>query len=241
VRNRSIAGHSIETDAVPGVRTGERRAYRACILQCPDDVRDSELVGDRFVIDGDGRWRDLATGRDVELVLRAIDGRWRAWERALADEWHDGRSGRLVDFGRTGADAWFEARTANRRRRAIDGRADTLIAAALARAMNRGESYVRVGGDARHRAGAVLFIAARAARLAGYVPLRASLPLSAVFERVLIHRHIAFLVDGKRDRAPAAARWWRAASMTPRHHLVIDCSARSDAGIADAAAGASQP
>ncbi len=195
-------------------------------------MQDSEFVGDRFFVDVDGRWRDLATGRHVDLVLRDIDWRWPTWERVLADEWHDGRSGRLVDFGRTGTDAWFEARATDRRRRAIEWHAATTIADALERAMDRGESYVHVGNEARHRAGAVLFMAARAARLMGYVPFRASLSVSTAFERALSHRHVAFLVDGERDRAPAAVRWRRAASITPRHHLVVDCSARFDVRIA---------
>jgi hypothetical protein len=188
-------------------------------------VRDDDLVGDRFFVDDDGRWRDLATGRQVDLIRRVIDRRWAERELALIDEWYDARGGRLVDFGRTGTDGWFEARLKARRRAAIDVGGAAGIAAAINDAVCGGASHVYVGDGTRRRSVAALFVAARALRRAGYVPIRASLPIPPAIERALTHRHVAFLVGGERDRAPVAAHWWRAASIAPRHHLVVDCRA----------------
>jgi hypothetical protein len=185
-------------------------------------VRDEDLVADRFFLDADGRGRDLASGRHVAVVQRAIVRRWRDWECARIDEWLDAASGRLVDFGRTGAHGWFEARLMTGRLVATDVRAAARIASVIACAVSAGASHVDVGSGTR-RAMAALFIAARALRLAGYVPVRASLPVPSAIERAVRHRHLGFLLCGERDSSPAAACWWRAASIAPRHHLVVDC------------------
>jgi hypothetical protein len=187
-------------------------------------VRGDDLLADRFFLDVDGQWRDVATGRLVDVVRRAVDARWPAWERACVDEWHDPQGGRLVDFGRTGADGWFEARLKAGRRAAIDPEIAAATAAAIERTMSGGGSHVRVGRRSPRGPGAALCVAARAARLAGYVPVRASRQVRPAVDRALGHRHLAFLVCGERDRSPVAACWWRAASIAPRHHLVVDCS-----------------
>ena len=95
-----------------------------------------ELIGDRFLADGSGRWIDLVTGETIDVLLRSLETEWRAIDECLREEFHSSRARRLIDYGLVNANTWFEARTLARavpsERRAHNSAVDEVVSVAEA-------------------------------------------------------------------------------------------------------------
>ncbi|HYN07889.1 MAG TPA: hypothetical protein VES67_10910 [Vicinamibacterales bacterium] len=186
-----------------------------------------QLIGDRFLADGSGRWIDLATGGAVRVVVRPIDDEWVRIERRLREESRAPRCSwpRLVDFGRVNAREWFEARS--NRRNAGSGR----TAAACRSGVTQVASVAEVGsGGIRHvrvvtpgvRFAALASAIATVVRPLGFLTLRADARLGRELVDALTHRHLIVLYRSDASRAPVI-RWIRHLPATsPRAHLVVE-------------------
>ncbi len=192
------------------------------------------LVGDRFVRDGSGPWLDLATGDRAIVRVHPLVGPWAAVEQALREECLSANEPHaLIDFGRVGAGAWFEARATAPREEPIDRAAeDAARRLAMDAAGNhRGVRYVRLPMS-ETRAAVVSLLAAPRLRSAGFVTVRAGLSIGSTWATALAHRHVMLVLCDARDRSQVV--WWvRAlARASPRSHLVADLAGPEPCGAA---------
>jgi DNA-binding NtrC family response regulator len=185
-------------------------------------------IADRFVSSADGAWRDLATGSLVHLDITPLAHDWREREQMLRERMSrpDGADV-LVDFGRVGTHAWFEARLAGG---GAAGRVDHALIEAVTRAgigPMAGPEIVEgpsaPGIDSRTTARAL----AMRLRAMGYVTVWIGTEIPEAVRADLEHRHLCLLVSS--DTSPSeAARWIRRLAMvSARGHLLVRLAPRA--------------
>ena len=182
-----------------------------------------ELIGDRFLADGSGRWIDLVTGETIDVLLRSLETEWRAIEEHLREEFHSSRAMRLIDYGLVNANTWFEARTlagaaSSERRRARNASTIEKVVS-VAEMPGQGIRHVPIAWEGSTR---IVEELARRLRLAGFVTIDARLEIPRPVRAELTHRHLALHFRSDADRAPVV-RWIRhLADVSPRAHVIVE-------------------
>lgn len=184
-----------------------------------------ELIGDRFVDDGSGRWIDLVTGETIDVIVRSLVTGWRAIEERLREEFHSPRGVRLIDYGLVNANKWFEARglapaAPSERRRAHNGSAAEEIVS-IAETPGPGIRYVAIAGEGSEGM-QVAEEMARRLRQVGFVTIDANLEISRPLRAALTHRHLAVHFRSEADRAPVVRWIWDLADVSPRAHVIVE-------------------
>jgi DNA-binding NtrC family response regulator len=188
----------------------------------------SDLVGDRFVKEPGGWWRDVATGDAVRVGLHALPANWRRLEGRLAHQLHaPAIASTLIDFGAAGRHRWFEARAPMA---AIRPQPHVALAAgrfaeevaAEAVAPCRGVRMVRRPHPPAVSPAVLAGQIARRLRPLGFVTLRAGVGLTADLGESLLHRHVVLLLVDPVDREQAPGWIRRLAGTSPRAHLIVD-------------------
>ena len=202
------------------------------------------LIGDRFAPVHGGRYLDLATGQHVLLHHIVLGGEAaREWSEACAAELaqHGAGPAALIDYGVTGSNRCFEARSTGNPERSFtiaDLEATTQFAervVSAATADRRGIHVVQIAEwrtiDKREAGSHI----ARRLRRHGYVTATAHIELSDRLLSTLAHRHVVLLCFSADDRQRAAEWIRRFGFVSPRAHLVVDASGATVPAAVEAA------
>lgn len=183
------------------------------------------FIGDRFVSVGH-TWLDIVSGRQATVRAGAPPPRPESRERLCRERWAVvSTSPRLIDFGRQGANGWFEAES---RLAVVPPRPMRHLlwpqVAELADAIAAEELSGHIAVAAPAGAGFQMFAeqVARRVRDAGFVTVRADAAIPYRLRRQLMHRHLVILAMS--DSAHAFAAGWLAqlVMISDRRHVLIE-------------------
>jgi two-component system response regulator HydG len=215
----------------PGDPGGFRRD-RSGVDLARDHRVDAALAADRFVREPSRAWRDLATGRVVNLTVREIGSDWPARERELDASWLSSCPGRevLVDFDRIGTQYSFEARArlpdvpAPPAHERLQEAARCLMGAIDPGAV--GFQIVEARMWPAMEREWLLMLLGRVLRRMGFVPVRPSHWNPSALAGSRAGRHVALLWP-EDEPGEAAIEWIRHLSdRSARQHLLVRIPAR---------------